>query len=138
MKRRGRQKNDTKRSTKQDHKPFGNVCRPSSIPIGAGGAGSRAAIPDIQHHIPLYRGTNHRVLRCGTGGKRGIPCLLYTSIPDNDTLISQLSSRKYTVNKDGRLELERKETMKKRGLSSPDIADALALAMYEMCIRDRI
>lgn len=73
MKRRGRQKNDTKRSTKQDHKPFGNVCRPSGIPVGAGGAGSRAAIPDIQHHIPLYRGTNHRVLRCGTGGKRGIP-----------------------------------------------------------------
>lgn len=52
-------------------------------------------------------------------------------IPNNDTLISQLSSRKYTVNKDGRLELERKEAMKKRGLPSPDIADALALALYE-------
>lgn len=52
-------------------------------------------------------------------------------IPNNDTLISQLSSRKYTVNKDGHLELERKEAMKKRGLPSPDIADALALALYE-------
>lgn len=52
-------------------------------------------------------------------------------LPDNDMLISQLSNRKYMVNKDGELELERKENMKKRGLKSPDIADALALAMYD-------
>ena len=50
-------------------------------------------------------------------------------IPDNDTLMTQLSNRKYIVNKDGRIELERKEAMKKRGLKSPDMADALALAM---------
>lgn len=52
-------------------------------------------------------------------------------LPDDDTLFSQLCSRKYTINKDGKIEMERKESMKKRGLSSPDIADALALALYD-------
>lgn len=52
-------------------------------------------------------------------------------IPDDDTLFAQLSNRKYRVNKDGKLELERKEEMKKRGLRSPDIADALAMALYD-------
>ncbi len=52
-------------------------------------------------------------------------------LPDDDTLFSQLSNRRYSVNKDGKIELERKEAMKKRGLPSPDIADALALALYD-------
>jgi len=45
-------------------------------------------------------------------------------------LIAQLTNRKYSLNSAGRIELERKEAMKKRGLRSPDRADALALAMY--------
>ena len=49
----------------------------------------------------------------------------------DDQQISQLSNRKYIVNSKGKIELERKEAMKKRGLYSPDMADALALAMYE-------
>lgn len=53
------------------------------------------------------------------------------SIWNSEELISQLSNRKYTVNSKGKIELEKKETMKKRGVSSPDIADALALACYE-------
>ena len=53
------------------------------------------------------------------------------SIWDDDKLISQLSNRKYKVDSDGKIALERKEDMKKRGVSSPDIADALALAVYE-------
>lgn len=52
-------------------------------------------------------------------------------IPEDDTLMTQLSNRKYIVNKDGKIELERKEAMKKRGLKSPDMADALALALYD-------
>lgn len=48
----------------------------------------------------------------------------------DDKQISQLSNRRYIVNSDGKIELERKEAMKKRGLSSPDIADALALALH--------
>ncbi|RKD20971.1 terminase B [Ammoniphilus oxalaticus] len=48
--------------------------------------------------------------------------------PDDDELISQLTSRKYRITSKGRIMLERKEDMKKRGLDSPDRADAVALA----------
>lgn len=49
--------------------------------------------------------------------------------PD-EALIEQLSSRHYHVLSDGSIGLERKTEMKKRGLKSPDRADALVLAMY--------
>lgn len=52
------------------------------------------------------------------------------TIWDNEELIAQLSNRTYTVGSNGKIELEKKESMKKRGVSSPDIADALALALY--------
>lgn len=44
---------------------------------------------------------------------------------------AQLSNRKYRVNSDGKIVLERKEEMKKRGLKSPDRADALVLAIWD-------
>jgi hypothetical protein len=46
-------------------------------------------------------------------------------------LISQLTNRKYKLDSNGDIVLERKEEMKKRGVHSPDRADALALALYE-------
>lgn len=49
----------------------------------------------------------------------------------NDKQITQLSNRKYRINSDGKIELERKEEMKKRGLTSPDMGDALALSLWE-------
>lgn len=48
-------------------------------------------------------------------------------IPDNSRLQSQLSSLKYTY-KDTKLQIESKESMRKRGIPSPDYADALMLA----------
>ena len=38
----------------------------------------------------------------------------------DDKQITQLSNRKYRINSDGQIELEKKEEMKKRGLTSPD------------------
>ena len=55
--------------------------------------------------------------------------------PD-DKQISQLSNRKYVVNSAGKIELEKKEAMKKRGLSSPDMGDALALALHDPLVSD--
>lgn len=55
--------------------------------------------------------------------------------PD-DKQISQLSNRRYIVNSAGKIELEKKEAMKKRGLSSPDMGDALALALYDPLVSD--
>lgn len=51
-------------------------------------------------------------------------------IEDDDETFAQLSSRKYRMASNGKLELERKEDMKKRGLDSPDRADAAALSVY--------
>lgn len=49
----------------------------------------------------------------------------------DDKQITQLSNRKYKINSDGKIELERKEDMKKRGLTSPDRGDALVLSLYD-------
>ena len=53
----------------------------------------------------------------------------------DDKQITQLSNRKYRVNSDGEIELEKKEDMKKRGLTSPDKGDALGLSLYEPKIK---
>ena len=50
-------------------------------------------------------------------------------IEEDSALVAQLSDRKYRVNEDGDIQLERKQDMKKRGVSSPDRADALALSL---------
>lgn len=52
-------------------------------------------------------------------------------IPNDDELISELSSIKYKHESDGSIKIESKIEMKKRGLSSPDKADALALTFSE-------
>lgn len=49
---------------------------------------------------------------------------------DDSETIAQLSTRKYYMTSNGKLELESKEDMKKRGIESPDRADALALSVY--------
>ncbi|WP_019420177.1 DEAD/DEAH box helicase family protein [Paenibacillus sp. OSY-SE] len=49
-------------------------------------------------------------------------------IPNDEDLIGQLSTRKYSITSKGRIILESKQDMKKRGLRSPDRADALVLA----------
>jgi len=50
------------------------------------------------------------------------------SLPDDSTLLAQLTSLKFTYTPKGQLKIESKEDMRKRGLPSPDRADALALA----------
>lgn len=53
------------------------------------------------------------------------------SIPDDDSLGAQLTSVQKSYDSKRRLKLEPKEQMKKRGLRSPDDADALALTFYQ-------
>lgn len=52
------------------------------------------------------------------------------SIPDDSALCDQLTNREYGYDNTSRLQLKKKDDMKKRGLSSPDRADALALTFY--------
>ena len=48
-------------------------------------------------------------------------------LPDNSDLRDDLIGPQYSFTTTGKIQLERKEDMKKRGLASPDLADALAL-----------
>jgi len=57
------------------------------------------------------------------------------SIPDRDDLHADLCGPEYKSDSRGRLKLEKKEDMKKRGIKSPDIADALALTFAEPVAR---
>ncbi len=50
---------------------------------------------------------------------------------EDDELVAQLTNRKYFIDSDGSIILEKKSEMKKRGVHSPDRADALALSLYE-------
>jgi len=52
--------------------------------------------------------------------------------PEDEELTAQLSAIRYKVDSSGRLMLEKKEDMKKRGLPSPDRADAVAIAFANL------
>ncbi|KKL04542.1 hypothetical protein LCGC14_2615030, partial [marine sediment metagenome] len=51
--------------------------------------------------------------------------------PEDDELQAQLASIKWKVDSRGRVLIESKEESKKRGLSSPDRADTMAMAYYK-------
>ena len=55
------------------------------------------------------------------------PVTAAISIPDDDELISQLANIRYKINSRGQVLIESKDEMKKRGLKSPDKADAVML-----------
>lgn len=50
--------------------------------------------------------------------------------PEDEELASQLCSIKWEVDSRGRIKVERKEDMKRRGLASPGRADAVALVEH--------
>ena len=49
-------------------------------------------------------------------------------LPDDSVLVGEFSTRKYHFLSNGKQRLESKDDLKKRGLNSPDRADAVALA----------
>ena len=51
-------------------------------------------------------------------------------LPNDNDLVAQLSCRKYRLTSRGKIVLESKYDMKKRGIESPDRADAVALSCY--------
>lgn len=52
-------------------------------------------------------------------------------LPYDDEMIKQLSNRRKKITSKGKIQLESKDDMKKRGVGSPDIADSITLAFYE-------
>lgn len=59
-------------------------------------------------------------------------------IPDDDELQIDLQSPLYEYDAQNRIQLEKKEDMKKRGLLSPDLGDALALTFAEAVTESRV
>ncbi len=53
------------------------------------------------------------------------------ALPPDPKLAGQLGALQYKLNAKGKIQLESKQEMKKRGLPSPDRADALALTMMQ-------
>lgn len=51
-------------------------------------------------------------------------------IPDSDELLGDLTSLGYKYDSSHRLQIESKDELRKRGMKSPDTADALALTFY--------
>lgn len=66
---------------------------------------------------------------CFTKYMQGEPVEI--ELPNDERLITQLTQRKYRMTSRGKIALERKEDMKKRGLDSPDRADAVVLSFYQ-------
>ena len=60
------------------------------------------------------------------------------AIPNDSELMGELAALRYHYDKMQRLSLESKDNMRRRGLSSPDKADALMLAFVERPPRPRI
>jgi len=48
-------------------------------------------------------------------------------LPKDESLLAELVAPRYAFNSNGKMKLESKDEMRKRGLGSPDMADALAL-----------
>ncbi len=53
-------------------------------------------------------------------------------LPQDDKLFLQLRARRYAFNSDGRMMIESKDNVKKRGMSSPDRADSVLLSCYSL------
>lgn len=56
-------------------------------------------------------------------------------LPEDDTLMSELTTRKYKVTPSGKIQMEEKSKMKDRGVKSPDRADALSLTFSSDSVR---
>ena len=87
--------------------------------------GSKVPDPQKQLHFLNLNAYSWHLLRQGL--ERGEVCF-----PDglDDTAIDQLCDRYMEWNEKGVIQLEKKDDMKERGLSSPDRADALVMAWY--------
>ncbi len=64
--------------------------------------------------------------------------LKFLCLPNDEKLVSQLTQREYGFTDVGKIHLESKKDIKKRGGESPDIADALALTFASEIARDEI
>lgn len=134
----GKLLNITKGMMKDYAKPFATI-RVDDDGVGGG-------VTDRLREVILQDGLNIDVVACHNGGRAndkehyanwvteqwcGLKQRLVDgdiSLPQDDELAAQLSTRKYSVNSRDQIILEDKKSYKKRIHRSPDRADALVLA----------
>lgn len=68
--------------------------------------------------------------------EQGNPKPVGLVLPNDDNLAAQLSSRKYRVTEVSKIQVESKDAMKKRGLTSPDEADCVLLLCLPVRIKE--
>lgn len=108
--------------------------------------GVGGAVTDRTREVVREEGLHIEVIDCHNGGVpedkehyedwgteswahlRGLLQKGEVELINDEDLVGQLSTRKYTLTSKGKIKLESKKEMKKRGLRSPDRADAVVLA----------
>ncbi len=76
--------------------------------------------------------------RLSTVDEEGNPKPVELILPNDNDLIAQLSTRKYTVNERNKIVVESKKAMKARDLPSPDEADCVLLLCLPVKIKERM
>jgi phage terminase large subunit len=83
----------------------------------------------------LQRTHEHYLFKMGAEGGKQHPLTEILSLPhgdpESDALCLQLSLVKWDRNQVGKIVIEKKEALTRRGIASPDHADALMLTFYE-------
>lgn len=103
--------------------PGGAVSTILIIEVWFGGAGRNV---DIATGVPVRTANKRAEIWCGMKA-----WLEHGALPDEQAIEDDLVGPEYGFNADQAIQLEKKEHMKARGLSSPDDADALACTFAE-------
>ena len=100
-----------------------------SPPAAAPDFGRRFVSIDKEAHPARPRSFRDPSIQTRSQGKNQTPAsrVAKGAVPDEEGFAQQLGSPGYHVNRSNQLVIEAKQEMQKRGLASPDDADALAL-----------
>lgn len=115
---------DSKRTNKQNIesliRKYGPVNAAGKVPEETIGDGKQKAC-DIYDNMTTYL----------WGTVKDALMMEEVSLENDNELVAQFTCRKYRLTSRGKMLLESKEEMKKRGIDSPDRADAVALSCYQ-------
>lgn len=105
------------------------------VPIVSGAAATGELLANGKPRFVNYRAQLWWNMREAFAGKSGTGADGWLDLdPDDDELAAQLTNVKYRINRHGQIEVESKDDMKTRGLSSPDRADALAYSLAPITV----
>ena len=108
------------------------VIREERLPITVVPVNNGAAAKDEYYHnlgAQVWGHIRELLEQTVSGSLQGKAPEIY--LPQDNEMVKQLIARRYHMTSRGKIQLESKQDMKKRGLESPDIADAMTLAFYD-------